>query len=196
VLVAGLFSLDGVPRDALDFERERRAVEVGEGDAGGSEDGEFAVGEEVDVARVMQDAGDVGGEEEFALADAEDGGRAKTRGDEFVGLVGREDTDGKGPGETLDGAADGFFEWDGGLAAGLDSGESEFCGGKVRAVEVVRAASGSFAALRMTDSVEGAFFEAAAARLSSFSMRWAMISVSVSETKRWPLAVSSALRAR
>ena len=87
------------------------AVEVGEGDAGGGEDGDFAVGEEVDVAGVVEDAGDVGGEEEFAVADADDGGRAHAGGDELVGLVGGEDADGEGAGEALDGAADGFFEW-------------------------------------------------------------------------------------
>ena len=132
VLVAGLFGLDGVPCDALDAEGDGRAVEVGEGDAGGGEDGEFAVGEEVDVAGVMQDARNVGCEEEFAVAEAEDNGRAKTRGDELIGLVGREDADGEGPGEPLDGAADGLFERDGRLAAG--EGENGlrgigFCGG-------------------------------------------------------------------
>ncbi len=115
VLVAGLFGLDGVPGDALDFEGERVALEVGEGDAGAGEDGEFAVGEEVDVAGVVEDAGDVGGEEEFAVADADDGGRAHAGGDELVGLVGGEDADGEGSGEALDGAADGFFEGDAGL---------------------------------------------------------------------------------
>src|SRR6185437_12295959 len=95
VLVAGFFGLHGVPGDALGFERERRAVEAGEGDAGGSEDGEFAVGEEVDVAGVVEDAGDVGGEEVFAVTDAEHGGRAETRGDELVGFVGGEDANGE-----------------------------------------------------------------------------------------------------
>ena len=109
VLVAGLFGLDGVPGDALDFEREGGAVEVGEGDACGGEDGDFAVLEEVDVAGVVEDAGDVGGEEVFAFADADDGGRAHAGGDELVGLVGGEDADGEGSGEALDGAADGFF---------------------------------------------------------------------------------------
>ena len=112
VLVAGLFGLDGVPGDALDAEGDGVGVEVGEGDAGGGEDGEFAVGEEVDVAGVVQDAGNVGGEEEFAVAEAEDDRRAKTRGDQLVGLVGREDADGEGAGEALDGAADGLFQWD------------------------------------------------------------------------------------
>ncbi len=43
VLVAGFFGLDGVPGDALDFEGEWVAVEVGEGDAGFGEGGDFAV---------------------------------------------------------------------------------------------------------------------------------------------------------
>ncbi len=115
VLVAGFFGLDGVPGDALDFEGEGCGVEVGEGDAVAGEDGEFAVGEEVDVAGVVEDAGDVGGEEELAFADADDGGWAHAGGDELVGLVGGEDADGEGSGDALDGAADGLFEGDGGL---------------------------------------------------------------------------------
>jgi len=110
VLVAGLFGLDGVPGDALGFEGAGRAVEVGEDDAGGGEGGDFAVLEEVDEAGVVEDAGDVGGEEEFAVADAEDGGWTHASGDELVGLVRGEDADGEGSGETGDGAADGFFE--------------------------------------------------------------------------------------
>lgn len=74
VLVAGFFGLDGVPGDALDLEGERVAFEVGEGDAFAGEHGEFAVGEEVDVAGVVEDSWDVGGEEELAFADADDGG--------------------------------------------------------------------------------------------------------------------------
>ncbi len=110
MLVAGLFGLDGVPGDALNFEGEGLGVEVGEGDALLGEDGEFAVGEEVDVAGVVEDAGDVGGEEELAVADADDGGRAHAGGDELVGLVRGEDADGEGSGDALDGAADGLFE--------------------------------------------------------------------------------------
>ena len=49
----------------------------------------FAVVEEVDVAGVVEDAGDVGGEEELALADAKDSGRAHAGGDELIGLVRR-----------------------------------------------------------------------------------------------------------
>ena len=58
---------------------------------------------------MVEDAGNVGGEEVLAVADAEDGGWAHAGGDELVGLVGGEDTDGEGSGEALDGPADGFF---------------------------------------------------------------------------------------
>ena len=58
---------------------------------------------------MVEDAGDVGGEEEFSVADADDGGRAHAGGDELVGLVGGEDADGEGSGDALDGSADGFF---------------------------------------------------------------------------------------
>ena len=61
---------------------------------------------------MVEDAGDVGGEEEFAVADADDGGWAHAGGDELVGLVGGEDADGEGSGEAVDGSADGFFEGD------------------------------------------------------------------------------------
>jgi len=71
--------------------------------------------EEVNVAGVVEDAGDVGGEEELAVAEAEDDGRAEARGDHLVGRMRGEDADGEGSGEALDGAADGFLERDDGV---------------------------------------------------------------------------------
>ena len=82
--------------------------------------------EEVNVAGVVEDAGDVGGEEEFAVAEAEDDGRAEAGGDHLVGRVRGEDADGEGSGEALDGAADGFFEGDdgvGGAALFVEDGD-------------------------------------------------------------------------
>ena len=111
VLVAGFFGLEGIPGDALDFEREGTAFEVGEGDAGAGEDGELAVGEEVDVAGVVEDSGDVGGEEELAFADADDGGWTHAGGDELIGVVGGHDADGEGSGEAADGSSYSLFEW-------------------------------------------------------------------------------------
>jgi hypothetical protein len=110
VLVAGLFGLDRVPEDALRVEFFGCAAEVGEDDAGGGERGDLAVLEEVDIAGVVEDAGDVGGEEELALAEAEHGGRAHAGGDQLVGLVRGEHADGEGAGEAGDGAADGLFQ--------------------------------------------------------------------------------------
>src|SRR5271155_4025891 len=99
---------------------------------------------------MVEDAGDVGGEEEFAVADAEDGGWAHAGGDELVGLVCGEDADGEGSGDALDGAADGFFEGDCWFF------ESEDCFGGVGFGGIGAGASkiqGSFAALRMTTSI-------------------------------------------
>ena len=69
--------------------------------------------------------------------------------------------------------------------------------GRVRTASEVFASGDSVAdpPKRSLDGAPG-FVASAAARLSSFSMRWAMISVSVSETNLWPLAMSSDLRAR
>ena len=58
----------------------------------------------------MEDAGDVGGDEVLAFADADDDGRAGACGDDLVGLGGGEDAECEGSGEALDGAADGVFE--------------------------------------------------------------------------------------
>jgi hypothetical protein len=113
VLVAALFRLNRVPQDALEGALDGVAVEVGELDALGGEDGHVAVGEEVEVAGVVEDAGDVGGDEVLAIADADDDGGAAAGDDDFVGVVGGEDADGEGSGEAFDGAAHGVFERDG-----------------------------------------------------------------------------------
>ena len=117
MLVAAFFRLDGVPRDAGEVALDGVAVEVGELDAGQREDGHVAVGEEVDVARVVKNAGNVGGDEGLALAYADDDRRAEARGDNLVRLGGGENAQGKRAGEALDGAADGDFKRDG-LAGG------------------------------------------------------------------------------
>jgi hypothetical protein len=63
----------------------------------------------------VEDTGNVGGEKELAVSEAEDGGRTHACGDELVWLVCGEDADGKGPREAGDGAADGLFEREGGI---------------------------------------------------------------------------------
>ena len=56
--------------------------------------------------------GNVGGDEVFAFAYADDDGRAGARGDDLVGLGGGEDAESEGSCEALDGAADGIFKKD------------------------------------------------------------------------------------
>ena len=110
VLVAGLFGLDRVPGDALGLELFGCAVEVSEGNAVDGEGGDLVVVEEVDIAGLVENAGNVGGEEELAVAEAEHDGGAHAGGDHFVGLEGGEDADGEGAGHAAGGATDGFFE--------------------------------------------------------------------------------------
>ena len=69
-----------------------------------------AVGQKVDVARVVQNAGHVGGDKGLALAHADDHRRTEPGGNDLVRLEGREDAQRKGSGEPLDGAADGHFQ--------------------------------------------------------------------------------------
>jgi hypothetical protein len=113
VLEAALFRLHRIPLNARDGALNGVAIEVGEGDAGEGEDGHVAVGQEVNVAGVVEDAGNVGGDERLAFAHADDYGRPGAGGDDFVGLGGGKDTKRKGSGEALDGAADGYFKGDG-----------------------------------------------------------------------------------
>ena len=59
MLVAALFRLHRIPLNAGDGPLDGVAVKVGELDAGQGEDGHVPVGEKVDVARVVQHAGNV-----------------------------------------------------------------------------------------------------------------------------------------
>lgn len=64
----------------------------------------------MDVAGVVKDAGNVGGQEEFSFADADDGGWSHAGSDELVWLVRREDSDGERARDALDGSADSLFK--------------------------------------------------------------------------------------
>jgi hypothetical protein len=113
VFVSALFRLDRVPRDAGKATLDGIAIKVSKLHAGEGEDGHVAIGKEVDVAGVVKDAGHVGSDEAFAIADADDHGRPGAGGDDFVRLCGREHSQGKRAGEALDSAADGHLERDG-----------------------------------------------------------------------------------
>ena len=89
---------------------DRVAVKVGQLDAGQRQDRHVAVGQKIDVARVVQDAGHVGGDKRLAFAHADDHRRANARGDNLVRLGGRKHAQRKGAGEALHRAAHGLFQ--------------------------------------------------------------------------------------
>ena len=110
MFVAALFRLDGVPLNAGDGAVDGVAVKVGQLHAGQGQDGHIAVGQEVDVARVVQHAGHIRSHKGLALAHADDHGRTKAGGHNLVRLGGRQNPQRKGPGQPLDRAADGHFQ--------------------------------------------------------------------------------------
>ena len=110
MLVAALFGHDGVPGDVLDGALDGVAVEVHHAHALRSEHGDVAVGQEKHVARVREDRGDVGGDEIFVLSQADHGGRAGARGNNFVRVRGGKNGQGIDAGELPHGLAHGVFE--------------------------------------------------------------------------------------
>ena len=80
--------------------------------AGGRNGGEVAVGEEEQVARVIENRRHVAGDKVFVLAQSDDRRRPIARGHNLVGLVGRDDRNGEHAGQQLHGLADGFFQRD------------------------------------------------------------------------------------
>ena len=110
VLVAAFFRLDRVPLNAGDGALDGVAVKVGKFDAGQSQDGHVAVGQKVDVARMVQHARHVGGDKTLALAHADDDRRPEASDHDLVRFGGRQDAQRKGSGQAFDGAADGNFE--------------------------------------------------------------------------------------
>src|ERR1700745_3395424 len=93
MLEPALFGHDGVPGDMLHLALDGVAVEVSEFHAFRGDDGEIAIGEKEEVARVIQDGGDVGGDKIFVLAQTDDRGRTVAGGDNLVGLVDGDDAE-------------------------------------------------------------------------------------------------------
>ena len=86
MLVAALFRLDRIPLNAGEVALDGIAVKIGQLNAGQGQDGHIAIGEEVDIARVVQDAGHIGGDKGLAFAHSDDHRRAKSGGDDLVRL--------------------------------------------------------------------------------------------------------------
>src|ERR1044071_8028796 len=87
MLEAALLRHDWIPRDALDRRLHRVALEVYDPNGVAIDDRDFAVAEKEDVARVLQDRGNVRRDEELAVAKTDHDRRALTHGDDRVGLV-------------------------------------------------------------------------------------------------------------
>ena len=95
VLEAAFFRHDGVPGDALGLALDLIAVEVGDAHAMLGDDGDLAVIEEEEVARVVEERGDVTGYEVFVFAEADDDGRAVAGGYDLARLIGGDDDERK-----------------------------------------------------------------------------------------------------
>ena len=80
---AALFGHDRVPGDVLNGAVDRVAFEIHQTDALRREHGYFAIAEEEDVSRVLQNRGNVAGDKEFVFAQAYDDRRTEARGDDL-----------------------------------------------------------------------------------------------------------------
>ena len=110
MLEAALLRHDGVPGDVLHLARDGLAVEVGELHARGRDHGQVAVGQEEQVARVIEDRRHVGGDEVLVLAQADDRRRAIARGHDLVGLIHGNHRQREDARQLLHRPADGFFQ--------------------------------------------------------------------------------------
>ena len=110
MLEAALFRHDRVPGDVLHLANDRLSVEVGELHALRRDHRQIAVAEEKQVAGVIQNRGNVGGDEILVLAQADYGGRAVAGGHDLVGLIHRDHRQRKHAGQLAHRFADALFE--------------------------------------------------------------------------------------
>ena len=110
VLVARAFGHHGIPRHPLRRSDACPAVKVGESNTLPRQDCDLTVVEEHHVARMGQDGGDVGGDEKLAVTQPHHDWRAVAGGDDDLGVVGRDQHDGKKAAQLPQRAADGGLE--------------------------------------------------------------------------------------
>src|ERR1035438_1613138 len=110
VLVATLFRLNRIPLNARDGALDGAAVKVGQFHAAQSKNRHIPVGKKINVARVMQNARNVGGNEGLALTDSDDYWRPESGNHDLVRLGGRQTPQRKRAGEPLDRAPDGHLQ--------------------------------------------------------------------------------------
>ncbi len=90
MLVAGLFRHDRIPQDPLRRLRHRPPEKIGEFDAALGDDCHLFIAKEHDGARVAQNRRNVGGDEEFSVAETDHDRRPVAHCDDLVGIVGRD----------------------------------------------------------------------------------------------------------
>ena len=110
VLEAALFRHDRVPGHVLDLADDGLPVEVGELHAFGRNYGHVAVTEEKQVAGVIKDRRNVGGDEVLVLAQADNGGRAVAGSNNLVGLINCDYRQREYAGQLADCLADALFQ--------------------------------------------------------------------------------------
>ena len=89
VLVSALFRGDRIPHHALGRPGHRPAAGVREGDTGPREDRHLVVAEKHDIARVAENRGNVGGDDEFVVAEPDNERRAVSHGHDLLRVVHR-----------------------------------------------------------------------------------------------------------
>src|SRR5208283_237092 len=110
MLEAALLSHDGVPGDVLHLALDVLAFEVGQLHTGRRNGGEVAVGEEEQVARVIENCRYIAGDEILIFAEADDGRRTIARGHDLVWLVSGNDSNREDAGQQFYRFADRFFQ--------------------------------------------------------------------------------------
>ena len=110
VLVAALFRHDGVPGDVVRRALDGTAVVIHHMHAFGGEHGDVAIGEEKHLASVLEQGGDVAGDEIFSIAEANHRRRAEARGDDFLRIFRGEENQRVDAAQFLQGAAHRFFK--------------------------------------------------------------------------------------
>ena len=107
---AALFSHDGVPGDVLHLALDGTSIEVAKLYARGRNHREVAISQKEQIAGVIQDGGDIGGDKILVFPQPNHRRRAIARGHDLVRLFAADHGDGKDAAKFVDGLAYRLFE--------------------------------------------------------------------------------------
>ena len=99
MLEAAFFRHDRIPGDVLHLSPHGLSIEIAQLHAVGGDDGEVTIGEKVDVARVIENGGNVGGNKVFVVAQADYKRWTIARSHDLVRLIDGNDGQSEDPGE-------------------------------------------------------------------------------------------------